>query len=158
MTADVRAVPSPRDAIVKEVVYPHPPEVVWQALTRADAIGRWLMPNDFEPTVGHRFQFRTDPQFGWNGVVDARVLQVEPPRRLSYSWSGGWGAETTVTFDLEPVADGSTRLRLEHTGFARGGIRGRLVREMLARGWGSRILARGLPDELDRLATTRSAA
>jgi uncharacterized protein YndB with AHSA1/START domain len=158
MTVDVRSMPSPRGDIVKEAVYPHPLEVVWRALTQTAAIADWLMPNDFEPTVGHRFQFRTKPQRGWNGVVDARVLEVDPPRRLSYTWSGGWGSETVVTFVLEAAGERTTRLRLEHTGFAGGGVRGRLLREILARGWGSRILARELPAVLDRLAAIRAAA
>jgi uncharacterized protein YndB with AHSA1/START domain len=158
VSVDVRTLKATGDAIVKEVTYPHPPDVVWAAITDPAAIGRWLMPNDFEPTVGHRFQFRTKPQLGWNGVVDARVLEVDAPRRLSYSWAGGWGSETTVTFTLAPGAGGSTILRLEHTGFAAGGFRGRMLKQILARGWGSRILGRNLPEELDRGVTMPTAA
>ena len=45
------------------------------------------MSNDFEPVVGHRFNFRAKPQGGWNGVTDCVVLEVETPTRLVYSWS-----------------------------------------------------------------------
>ena len=57
------------DAIVLEVEYPHPIERVWRALTDAKALGRWLMPNDFVPQVGHEFTFRTTADQMWNGVV-----------------------------------------------------------------------------------------
>jgi uncharacterized protein YndB with AHSA1/START domain len=29
-----------------------PPDKVWKALTDPAQLARWLMPNDFEPTVG----------------------------------------------------------------------------------------------------------
>ena len=38
----------------------HPPEKVWRALTQRPLIEDWLMPNDFEPVVGHRFTLRGD--------------------------------------------------------------------------------------------------
>jgi uncharacterized protein YndB with AHSA1/START domain len=41
-----------------EVTYPHPPEKVWRALTDPQAIAQWLMKNNFEARVGHKFQFR----------------------------------------------------------------------------------------------------
>ncbi len=51
--------------IILERLLPHPPETVWNALTRADLIARWLMPNDFVPVPGHRFTFRTQPKGAW---------------------------------------------------------------------------------------------
>ncbi len=41
------------------VVYPHPVDRVWEALTSSEALAAWLMPNDFKPAVGHHFTFRT---------------------------------------------------------------------------------------------------
>ncbi len=144
------------DAIVQEVVYPHPVERVWQALTDSTLLASWLMPNDFEPRVGHRFTFRTRPQWGWKGVVECEVTELDPPRRLAYTWWGGQGTpHTVVTFLLEP-SDGGTRLRLEHAGFGSGGLRGQGLRLMLGRGWGSSILHRALPATLDRLASAEA--
>jgi uncharacterized protein YndB with AHSA1/START domain len=48
-------------AVVVEEVLQHPVDVVWRALTTGELIGRWLMPNDFEPVVGKKFTFRTQP-------------------------------------------------------------------------------------------------
>lgn len=112
--------------IMVEAYYSHSPERVWRALTDPDELEAWLMENDFEPRVGHRFQFRDEPKPGWDGVVDCKVLKVEEPRRLSYSWRGDEEREpTVVTFTLEP-RDGGTRLQLEHTGFS--GFRGFVAR------------------------------
>ena len=64
--------------LVVERVMPHPPEKVWRALTQTALLEDWLMKNDFKPTVGARFAFRTQPMPHWNGVVDCEVLAVEP--------------------------------------------------------------------------------
>jgi hypothetical protein len=37
------------------------------ALTEGALIEEWLMKNDFQPVVGHRFNFRTTPMAHWNG-------------------------------------------------------------------------------------------
>jgi uncharacterized protein YndB with AHSA1/START domain len=63
-------------AIVVERVIPHPPEKIWRALTLSPLIEEWLMKNDFQPVVGHRFNFRATPIHGWNGVTDCEVLEV----------------------------------------------------------------------------------
>jgi uncharacterized protein YndB with AHSA1/START domain len=68
------------------------------------------MKNDFKPVVGHRFDLRAD----W-GVVDCRVLEVEPNKTLSYTW-GAYGLESVVTWTLTPSGSG-TRLRMEQSGF-----------------------------------------
>jgi uncharacterized protein YndB with AHSA1/START domain len=110
--------------IVVEGVLPHAPERVWQALTSAELIGRWLMPNDFAAEVGRRFTFRTRPMGDWDGVVHCEVLELVPQRKLVYSWKGGsrqnttYGSplDTVVTWTLTPVA-GGTHLRMVHAGF-----------------------------------------
>src|SRR4051812_32981504 len=97
-----------------EATYPHPVERVWAAITTPEAIGEWLMANDFAPVVGHRFQFRAKPQPGWNGIVDCEVLKVDPPRELAYAWRSD-KLDTLLTMRLAPVA-GGTQLTLDHTG------------------------------------------
>jgi uncharacterized protein YndB with AHSA1/START domain len=94
---------------------PHSPGKIWRALTEGQLIEDWLMKNDFQPVVGHRFNFRAAPVPGWNGVIDGEVLVVEPNSRLSYSWST-MGMESAVTWTLTP-AKGGTHVRMEHSGF-----------------------------------------
>jgi uncharacterized protein YndB with AHSA1/START domain len=101
--------------LVIEREMPHPPEKVWRALTQGPLIEEWLMANDFQPVVGHRFTFRATPVQGWNGIIDSEVLVVEPNSRLSYSW-GSMGLETVVIWTLT-VTKGGTHVRMEQTGF-----------------------------------------
>jgi uncharacterized protein YndB with AHSA1/START domain len=77
----------------------------------------WLMPNDFEARVGHKFQSRTKPMPGWRGFVECEVNEVVAPRRLAHTWLGDADgqAPTIVGWALLEPADGGTRLRLEHT-------------------------------------------
>ena len=92
-----------------------PPEKIWRALTQPHLMEEWLMKNDFKPVVGHNFILRMEPQPNWNGVIDCRVLAVEPNKTLSYTW-GALGLESAVTFTLTPTPAG-TYLRMEQTGF-----------------------------------------
>jgi hypothetical protein len=62
-------------------------ERVWLALTDSKTLAKWVMDNDFKPVVGHKFQFRTEPNKWWNGIVDSEVLLVDEPNRLSYTWA-----------------------------------------------------------------------
>jgi uncharacterized protein YndB with AHSA1/START domain len=129
-------------SIVVERDMPHPPEKIWRALTQSALIAEWLMQNDFEPSVGHKFHFRAQPVMGWNGVTDCEVLEMVPDRRLVYSWNASGnqaagGLKTIVTWTLTPHA-GGTHVRMEQAGFRpqdEGGYRG------MGSGW-PRILER----------------
>jgi len=108
-------------SIVVEQEMPHPPEKVWRALTHGPLIEEWLMQNDFQPVVGHRFNFRATPMPHWNGVVDCQVLVVKPNQRLSYSWNASGeeaagGLKTVVTWTLTPTRAG-VLVRMEQSGF-----------------------------------------
>ena len=124
--------------LVFEVVYPHPAEKVWAAVTDSASLAKWLMRNDFEPVVGRRFQFRAKPVMGWTGVVDCEVLELDAPRRMVWRWKSD-DIDTTVTITLDRV-EGGTRLRLVQDGFR--GLRGMFVSWMM-RGW-KRILGKQL--------------
>jgi uncharacterized protein YndB with AHSA1/START domain len=106
-------------SVIVEREIPFPPEKIWRALTQPHLIAEWLMKNDFEPAVGHRFNLRAEPNPHWNGVVDCEVLAVEPNRTLSYTWGppGGEAAgATVVVWTLTPTSMG-THLRMEQSGF-----------------------------------------
>jgi uncharacterized protein YndB with AHSA1/START domain len=107
-------------SIVVERTMPHPPETIWRALTNAALIADWLMANDFQPVLGHRFQFRAAPVPGWSGVTNCEVVELDAPRRLVYRWGDGSesdsGLQTIVTWTLTPT-EGGTIVRMEQSGF-----------------------------------------
>jgi len=96
--------------VVVEREVPFAPEKIWRALTQPHLIAEWLMKNDFEPVIGHRFTLSGD----W-GSVDCKVLTLEPNKSLSYTWNA-MGLESTVVWTLTPTASG-THLRVEQAGF-----------------------------------------
>ena len=106
-------------SLVVEREFPYPAEKLWRALTQPHLIAEWLLKNDFQPAVGHKFTLRAEPQPGWDGIIACEVQVVEPLKTLAYSWASGEGAvavETVVTFSLMPKG-GGTVLRMEQTGF-----------------------------------------
>ena len=106
-------------SLVIERLLPHAPEKVWRALTDGPLLERWLMNNDFQPVVGHRFTLRAAPGAFWNAVVVGQVLEVVPPARLLYTWQGEGAAgdlHTTVLWTLTPTS-GGVLLRMEQSGF-----------------------------------------
>ena len=96
--------------VVVERVLAHSPDKIWRALTQGHLIEEWLMKNDFEAVVGHRFHLRAD----W-GVVDCEVLEVAPQHALAYGWDA-MGLKSVVRWTLTPTAAG-TELRMEQSGF-----------------------------------------
>ena len=94
----------------------HSPEKVWRALTDPVLLAEWLLPAiglELEP--GAEFTFKTQAYPGWDGTVNCRFLEIEPHRKLSYTWSVPF-LDTVVTFTLAPSASG-TRLSLVQSGF-----------------------------------------
>jgi uncharacterized protein YndB with AHSA1/START domain len=124
-----------------EAFYDVPVAEVWRALTDAKALSEWLMPNDFEPTVGHQFRFRDKPQGGWDGIVHCEVTEIIPEQRLSYTWKSD-ALDTTVTWSLQGHG-ADTRLVLEHKGFR--GLSALMISMMLSRGWRGTLLGKKLP-------------
>jgi uncharacterized protein YndB with AHSA1/START domain len=105
--------------------FSHPPEKVWDYLTKPELMEQWLMKNDFQPIVGYDFQFRTGPipSLDFDGICHCKVLEVVPFKRLSYSWNCGPGdgkitLESVVVWKLQPTEKG-VDLFLEHSGFER---------------------------------------
>ena len=108
--------PQTRSVVVERDI-PFPPEKLWRALTQPHLIQEWLMQNDFNPVVGHRFNLRGE----WGGVLDCEVLVVEPNKRLSYTWGfahadAAFDLQSVVTFTLTASSKG-TLLRMEQSGF-----------------------------------------
>jgi uncharacterized protein YndB with AHSA1/START domain len=102
-------------SLVIEKELPHPAQKIWRALTQGALIKEWLMDNDFQPVVGHKFNFRSTPMPKWDGIIDSQVLVIEPNKKLSYSWNA-LGLESVVVWTLVPTK-GGTLVRMEQSGF-----------------------------------------
>jgi uncharacterized protein YndB with AHSA1/START domain len=105
--------------------FSHPPQAVWDYLTKPELMQLWLMKNDFQPIVGLDFQFRINPipALDFDGIFYCKVLEVVPFKKLSYSWKSGPGGgeitlDSVVVWKLQST-DKGTDLFLEHSGFAK---------------------------------------
>jgi uncharacterized protein YndB with AHSA1/START domain len=104
-------------SVIVEREMPYPVEKIWRALTQPHLIAEWLMKNDFNAAVGHRFNLRGE----WGDVLDCEVLAIEPNKTLTYTWNfahedAAFNLRSVVTFTLTPTRTG-THLRMEQSGF-----------------------------------------
>jgi uncharacterized protein YndB with AHSA1/START domain len=119
-----------------ERLLPHPPRRVWRALTKKDAIEKWLLPitstkdNDRDKpldTPGASVTLRAEPSLR----VAYEVADAEPERNLSLWWrvrssDTDETITTRVTWTLTPEQDGAaTRLVIEHKPFGLTALAGR---------------------------------
>ena len=96
------------------IFYPHPPERVWKALIDRRALNVWMMPNNFEPCIGHKFQFKSNSLPGLETTIHCEVIELDEPKRLAYTWQDSKISEPSlVIWTLTPVEEG-TQLELRH--------------------------------------------
>lgn len=108
----------------KTLILKHPIEDVWCALTSAEALAEWLMPNTFtEATPGTRFRFQYDPDpICASGIVECEVIAAEKPYSMVWRWQNGpqhIGGPTPPVMQMEwtlEAIEGGTRLTLIQTG------------------------------------------
>ncbi|WP_049565139.1 SRPBCC family protein [Nonomuraea sp. SBT364] len=81
-------------------------EDVWDALTTAERIGRWLMPVSGDLRLGGKYQLE--------GNAGGEVLRCEPPALLAVTWVFGDAPASEVEVTLAADGDG-TRFELVHT-------------------------------------------
>ena len=101
------------------------PERVFHAWTAKEELDRWSAPGpvrastEVDLRVGGRYRIvMTDPQ-GKVFAVSGTYREVDPPRRLVYTWQ--WEdqpgfPETVVTVEFAARADGGTDVTLLHDG------------------------------------------
>ncbi|MCC9024352.1 SRPBCC family protein [Bacillus nakamurai] len=95
--------------ITHTVVLKAPMQVVWDTVSTADGLALWFMPNDFTPEEGSEFQLESP-----FGPSPCKLLDIDPPYRLSFSWdTEGW----IVSFVLKEMENGDTEFTLIHGGW-----------------------------------------
>ena len=116
MTPTDKTAGSQTESLSFEFDLHHSAEKVWRALTDPVLLMEWLLPViELKLEPGAAFTFKTQPQPGWDGIVNCRFLEIEPHRKLSYAWSVPF-LDTVVTFTLTPTGSG-TRLSIVQSGF-----------------------------------------
>ncbi|CAI8752679.1 MULTISPECIES: SRPBCC family protein [Bacillus] len=119
--------------IKQTVIFEAPIQKVWNAVSTSEGIASWFMPNDFEPKVGHEFHVQSP-----FGPSPCKVLEIDEPHRLSFSWdTDGW----VVSFILKDLGD-KTEFTLIHGGWKQADTilpkaneKSSVIRERMAGGW-----------------------
>ncbi|WP_439740816.1 SRPBCC family protein [Bacillus pseudomycoides] len=119
--------------IKQTVIFEAPIQKVWNAVSTSEGIASWFMPNDFEPKVGHEFHVQSP-----FGPSPCKVLEIDEPHRLSFSWdTDGW----VVSFVLKDLGD-KTEFTLIHGGWKQADTilpkaneKSSVIRDRMAGGW-----------------------
>lgn len=110
---------------------------VWDAVATSEGLASWLMSNDFQPEMGYEFTFRSQPMGDWDGTVQCKVTELNPPHRLGFTWLGN-DMSTHVSFELKEL-EGKTEVTLVHSGWT---AEHAMTRSILDQGWGSKTKER----------------
>jgi uncharacterized protein YndB with AHSA1/START domain len=94
--------------IRKSIILNAPIEKVWKAVSTAEGIAAWWMPNTFEPVLGHEFILHA----GQFGDSPCKVTELDPPYLLGFNWGKDWH----LAFELKSI-DGKTEFTLIHSGW-----------------------------------------
>ena len=103
------------------------PQAIWDAITQPEWVDRYGyggLPEYGDLTPGTAYVINAGTgmqQAGVTGpVIDGEILEVDPPRRLVQTWrmlmDDEMAAEraSRLTYELEPLSDGVTRLTVIH--------------------------------------------
>jgi uncharacterized protein YndB with AHSA1/START domain len=118
--------------ICRTMVFQAPIQKVWEAVSTSEGLAAWFMPNDLQPVVGHEFHLNAGPY----GMSPCKVIEVDPPHRLSFRWGKDW----TVTFELKELNEQQTEFTLIHSGWdadkvTEFGESHTIVRDRMDQGW-----------------------
>ncbi len=115
------------DVVSCEIQIAAPPERVFQAITDPSQLPKWWGQSDMYRVTKMESDLRVNGKWKSVGVsakgesfeVGGEYLEIDPPRRLVYTWAYSWGdsPETTVCWELIPVDEG-TLIKLRQSGFA----------------------------------------
>jgi uncharacterized protein YndB with AHSA1/START domain len=107
-----------------------PPDRVWQLLTDPVELPRWWPDAaELEPRAGGLVVLRFGP-----GNVSGQITTWEPPSELGFTWvpSNMPGVELHVSFTVDDLGGGRSRVSVVHTGFEQAPAE---AREAVVGGW-----------------------
>jgi uncharacterized protein YndB with AHSA1/START domain len=121
--------------IEKEIFIRATPERVFRALTEKAELEAWFVKEaTIDLRVGGALRLFWDPE-----SVEGTFLEIDPPRRVVFTWDErpAIAGITTSAFTLTAEGDG-TRLHLVHSGFGTGEAWDRLF-ENITGGWNEEL-------------------
>jgi uncharacterized protein YndB with AHSA1/START domain len=118
--------------IERSIIIDAPIQKIWEAVSTSEGLASWLMPNDFQPVLGCEFIFRSEPKNGWDGVVHCKVMELNPPERIGFTWTGN-NMDQYVSFELVPLEKNTTQFLLVHSGWKEEHA---VIRGIMDEGWG----------------------
>jgi len=120
-------------------------EDVFKAISNPEDLINWFPDVAIlEPKVGGKFKIsflkdskKPKMKMDVDFINEGKILEIVSNKKLVHTWK--WNQfsefpETIVTWDLEPISDGKTRLTLTHTGFT-GKEKGPASLEEHTKGW-----------------------
>lgn len=121
----------PNLEVTKTIDVDAPPDVVFKALTDEKELVQW-MPQEakMDARIGGQLEFRyRRPDRANELVLQGEILEMVQDKKLSYTYhfpkvkagqEAGPSANTVVTWTLERLPDGKTRVKVVHSGFFTG--------------------------------------
>ena len=105
------------DSIIKEKVFNHPIDKIWNAISKGDELSAWFIKADFKAEKGYNYTFTSEANEKGCTTISGEVKQ-STPYTLIYSWIvADTNVETIVKWQLEALETG-TKLYLEHSGIS----------------------------------------
>jgi uncharacterized protein YndB with AHSA1/START domain len=110
MTPDSYGVLTEPATLTIQRLLPGPAERIWTYLTKSELRRQWLAAGEMEMKVGAAFELvwrnseltnppgQRPPGFGEEHRMKSQITELDPPRKLSFTW----GNSGDVTFTLEP--------------------------------------------------------
>jgi uncharacterized protein YndB with AHSA1/START domain len=104
-----------------EIETPASVDVAWAALTQPERVAEWFTDASTLGAVGTAYRL----DFGDGSLVEGVVTELEPGRRFAHTWA--WadaepGQQTLVTWTVEPLEAGGSRVTLVHDGWSKAGL------------------------------------
>ncbi len=142
------------DVVTAGIFIAAPRERIFEALTDPQqAVSWWGQSSNYRFTdfqmdvrVGGRWSSSgKSEKMGDNITVEGEFLEIDPPRRLAYTWLSSWmPVITRVFWELESQAKG-TVVKLTHTGFAGNAemAKGHSIGWTLVLGWLQAFVGKG---------------
>jgi len=115
------------DTLISEIQIAAEPTRVFQALINPAQVPQWWGQGNVYRCETYEADLRVGGEWRLAGVgrdggpfeVKGKFLEIDSPRRLSYTWIATWtgSAQTTVQWELAATEKG-TRIKITHRGLA----------------------------------------